>query len=206
MVPQRSLFSFVLPVHLHIHQRLEKGSIRNFWCHFLLLARIKSAPVSTYYTPIPLYLLQCWGNSNRNFNTPGEDVTFSDQGCKKIPSMPIAVPESAIANAWLGPGVITDFLHTNLLDKLLYFSYLPCFPRFPRQQVLLERTGLERLLQEHKRSVKAQCKQSPLMNLWECSRLRIYSGFVLFRKFLVKWKDEECCIAPGLISWELLRC
>lgn len=140
------------------------------------------------------------GNSNRSFKTPGEDVASSDQGCKKIPSMPVAVPESAIANAWLCPGIITDFLHTSLLDKLLYFSSLPCFPRSPRYQLLLERTGLEMLLREHKRCVKSQCKQSPLTSLWERSGLRIYSGFVLFRKFPVKRKDEECCIAPGLIS------
>lgn len=65
-------------------------------CSFLA---VKSTPASTHYTTTAPYLLQCWGNHSRNYNTPGEDVTVSDQGCQKIPSIPVALPEADTANA-----------------------------------------------------------------------------------------------------------
>lgn len=60
---------------------------------------VKLTPTSTHYTTTPNTICcNAGGNSSRNYNIPAEDVTVSDQGCQKIPSVAVALPESAAAN------------------------------------------------------------------------------------------------------------
>lgn len=82
----------------------------------------------------------------------------------------------------------------------MYFACLPCFPKFLRHQLLLERTGLEVLLKEPRN----HDANSP--DLLGFGNAKAAAGFVPFRQSLVKKQHGECHIAPGLTSWELQRC
>lgn len=66
--------------------------------------------------------------------------------------------------------------------------------------MLLERMGLEMLLKEPRKH------NTNSLLLLGFGNAQVSTGSVPFGQFVVRRKDEECCVAPGLISWELLRC